>query len=248
MKIGIVSRIDMEEAIDLTKKIISMLSSHDVFLDDGLLSHIDGKPIDKVDVILVVGGDGTILRTCKDYGATPLLTVNMGTYGFLCELKIDEIAKIPSILEDYVVEEREKLSVFHKGRHLGNVLNEVVVRSTSPIKMDHLQVEVDDEKYEVIGDGVIVATPTGSTAYSLSAGGSIVHHQAQVFIITPISPLFRKAHPYVVPNRYEVGITNMGKECYIILDGQPIETLRPDESIKIIKSTEIARFIRRKMR
>jgi len=247
MRIGLVSRTDRPEALDVLNNVISLLDEHELFFDPGICEMFNGHEIIDVDAIIVVGGDGTILKTCKEYGDVPILTVNMGTFGFLCELEIDEIGDISSILRDYYLDVRYKLSVFLNGKLLGNVLNEVVVRSTSPIKIDYLSVQVEgDEPYDVRGDGVLVATPTGSTAYSLSAGGSLVHPEAKVSLITPISPLFREWHPYVVPDDLNIIIENLGKESYVILDGQPIATISTGEYISIEKSKEVARFIRRK--
>ncbi len=246
MRIGLVSRTDRNDSIELTKEIISLLSDYKIFIDPLLKPYVDIPIIESVDVIIAVGGDGTILRTCKQYGDIPILAVNMGTYGFMCELNSGNISEIPALLKDNDIDRRSKLAVFYHGELLGHVLNEVVVRSTSPIKMDHLTISIDEETYEVYGDGVIVATPNGSTAYSLSAGGSIIHPKADVLIVTPICPLFREAHPYIAPDDCEVVVLNSGKECYIILDGQPISMLHNGEHISVTKSSETARFIRRK--
>lgn len=245
MKIGIVSRTDKTEAVEVSRSVASLLKDHDVYVDAALQEYLNKPPITDVDAIVVIGGDGTILRACSQYGETPLLTVNMGTYGFLCEITPDEIDTIPSILDNHYVDERKKLLVTYDDRLIGTVLNEVVVRSTSPIKMDHLAVTVDEETQEVYGDGVIVATPTGSTAYSLSAGGSIVHEKAEVIIITPICPLFREAFPYIVPDTFDVVVSNRGKDSYIIIDGQPVVTFQEGEHIAISAAAQRARFIRR---
>ncbi|MBN1786394.1 MAG: NAD(+)/NADH kinase [Candidatus Methanofastidiosa archaeon] len=247
MKIGLISRTDRSEAVDLVKEIASLLHDHELFFDKPLSAIFGGPEIVEVDILIAVGGDGTILKACKEYGDIPILTVNMGTFGFLCELEVEEITKIPALLEDYELDCRGKLAIYFEGRLLGNVLNEVVVRSTSPIKIDYLSIIVEgEEPYDVRGDGVIVATPTGSTAYSLSAGGSLLHPEANVFMITPISPLFREWHPYVVPDDLEIEIVNLGKDSYVILDGQPIHILQNGESIIVCKSSEVARFIRRR--
>jgi len=247
MRIGLVSRTDRPEALEVVKKVISLLNGHELFFDREICGIFNGLEIEDVEAIVVVGGDGTILKTCKEYGDVPILTINMGTFGFLCELEIEEIEELEDILSDYDLDVRYKLSVYFNERLLGNVLNEVVVRSTSPIKIDYLSVQVEgEEPYDVRGDGVLVATPTGSTAYSLSAGGSLVHPEARVSMITPISPLFREWHPYVVPDNLSIGIENLGKDSYVILDGQPISTISNGEKISIRKSSELARFIRRK--
>jgi NAD+ kinase len=245
MKIGIVSRTDKDEAVELSRRVVSLLEGHDIYVDGSLQEFIDKPVITDVDAIVVIGGDGTILRACSQYGETPLLTVNMGTYGFLCELTPDEVDTIPSILDDHYLDTRKKLSVTYEDEPIGTVLNEVVVRSTSPIKMDHLAVCVGDETHEIYGDGVIVATPTGSTAYSLSAGGSIVHEKAEVIIITPICPLFREAFPYIVPDTFEIVVSNRGKDSYVIIDGQPVIMFQEGEHITITAASQCARFIRR---
>ena len=227
------------------EEISELLSMHTLKVEEQLQKYVDGARLDNADVLIVVGGDGTILRACKQYGDIPLLTVNMGTYGFLSEVTPDTIEQIPSLLESHVIDTRSKLKVTYKGKLLGHVLNEVVVRSTSPIKMDHLLIGVDSESIDLYGDGVIVATPTGSTAYSLSAGGSILHSDSQVLIVTPICPLFRESHPYVVPDSKRISVTNLSKESYIILDGQPVDIMSDGDHIELSLSEQKSRFIRR---
>ncbi|HOP08985.1 MAG TPA: NAD(+)/NADH kinase, partial [Candidatus Methanofastidiosa archaeon] len=150
MRIGLVSRTDRPDALNVSRKIVSHLQDHELFFDKEISGMFNGPEIDKVDLIIVVGGDGTILKTCKEYGDVPILTVNMGTFGFLCELEMDDLDDLSSILDEYDVDTRCKLSVYYKGELLGNVLNEVVVRSTSPIKIDYLSVQVEgEEPYDV---------------------------------------------------------------------------------------------------
>ena len=248
MNIGIVSRTDREEAVELARRVATILKGHAVYVDHDLAALIGGTPIgvQQLDFLVTIGGDGTILRAASQYGDIPLVTVNMGTYGFMCELSPDEVASIPRLLESHVVDTRNKLQVVFRGSLLGSALNEIVIRSSSPIKMDHLSVAVQGESHDIYGDGVIVATPTGSTAYSLSAGGPIIHTRAPVVCITPICPLFGEAHPYIVPDSCEIAISNIGKECFIILDGQPMERMKTGEFALISGSDEQVRFVRRK--
>jgi NAD+ kinase len=247
MNIGVVSRTDREEAVELARDVVRILEGHDVLVDADLVPLIGGTPIgeQQLDFLVTIGGDGTILRAAAQYGDIPLITVNMGTYGFMCELTPDEATSIPSLIDSHAIDTRNKLQVVLRGKKLGTALNEIVIRSSSPIKMDHLSVAVGDESHDIYGDGIIVATPTGSTAYSLSAGGPIIHTRAPVVCITPICPLFGEAHPYVVPDSCEVALTNLGKESVIIMDGQPTEQMKTGDFAIISRSDEQVRFVRR---
>ncbi|MCC7568980.1 MAG: NAD(+)/NADH kinase [Candidatus Methanofastidiosa archaeon] len=252
MQIGIVSRTDRDEAVALSERIARLLESegHTVGYDADLASSLGKSTLAQgpLDFIVIVGGDGTILRTIAQYGDVPLLTVNMGTYGFLCEVSPADIDSIPHLLTHHVVDTRTKLDILHDGTIMGSALNEVVVRSTSPAKMEHLDVRVGGApSHEIYGDGVIVSTPTGSTAYSLSAGGPVIHTKAPVICITPICPLFGEAHPYVVPDSCTVDIVNLGKESYVILDGQPVRSILTGDAISVVRSAHPVRFVRRRV-
>jgi NAD+ kinase len=244
MRIGIVSRTDKPEAVGITRKIIDLLRDHEIFIDRTMKDHVELNTIQDVDFIIAIGGDGTILGAVRDYKETPILPVNMGTHGYLTEIKPKDYKKIPSILAKHTIEERSKLVVTKEGTVVGEVLNEVTMRAKKPTKVADFLVQYNDREETISGDGIIVATPTGSTAYSLSAGGPIVHKKAEVIVITPLAPLGLKNIPTVIPDTFTVRIRNRGKDSYLVLDGANYSVLKLDEEIKIIKAKNTAKFVR----
>jgi len=244
MKIGIVTRTDKKEAMELTKKIIEILKDHEVFVDESMKNYFKKDTIKKVDFIVTVGGDGTILRTFRKYKDTPVLPVNMGTHGYLTEINPEDYLKIPDILQKHKIEERSKLSVIKNGKKIGEVLNEVIMRAREPTKVANFLLRYDNSEETITGDGVIVATPTGSTAYSLSAGGPVVHIKTKAIVITPLASLNRKNLPKIIPDTFEVKIKNLGRDSYLVMDGENFGIMKVDEEVVIKKSDNKAKFVR----
>lgn len=191
--------------------------------------------------MVVVGGDGTILRTVRKY-PFPILAVKMGKCGHLCEVLPVDISSIEEILENHVVDQRMKLEI----PDIGEALNEVVVRAVAPDKVARFAVEYGGHWYTVAGDGVIVATPTGSTAYSLAAGGPVIEEGCPVFCITPICSVDMMAFPRIVSSDHVITITVVDKVCHMTLDGDEPFTLSEGECISIRKSKNYAVFWRKK--
>jgi len=244
MKIGIVTRTDKKEAMELTKKIIEILKDHEVFVDESMKNYFKKDTIKKVDFIVTVGGDGTILRTFRKYKDTPVLPVNMGTHGYLTEINPEDYLKIPDILQKHKIEERSKLSVIKNGKKIGEVLNEVIMRAREPTKVANFLLRYDNSEETITGDGVIVATPTGSTAYSLSAGGPVVHIKTKAIVITPLASLNRKNLPKIIPDTFEVKIKNLGRDSYLVMDGENFGIMKVNEEVVIKKSDNKAKFVR----
>jgi NAD+ kinase len=241
MRVGILSRLDMPEAIKLADKLYHLLSKeYDVSLDESLLSHINGKRISDCDVLVTVGGDGTILYAVRKYDM-PIVGINMGRHGFLCEVPPQEISILPGIFENHIVEERTKLEIVG----MGEALNEVVVRGKTPTKTSHLLLDWGG-RAEFFGDGLIISTPTGSTAYSLSAGGPIVSYNSPVFVVTPLCPTDRRFVPTVVSDDVKIRVTVKKEKCYLAYDGILKRELDPNEGFEARKSTRHAIFWRRK--
>lgn len=244
MKIGIVTRTDKKEAMELTKKIIEILKDHEVFVDESMKNYFKKDTIKKVDFIVTVGGDGTILRTIRKYKDTPVLPVNMGTHGYLTEINPEDYLKIPDILQKHKIEERSKLSVIKNGKKIGEVLNEVIMRAREPTKVANFLLRYNNSEETITGDGVIVATPTGSTAYSLSAGGPVVHIKTKAIVITPLASLNRKNLPKIIPDTFEVKIKNLGRDSYLVMDGENFGIMKVNEEVVIKKSDNKAKFVR----
>jgi NAD+ kinase len=259
MRIGIVARVDVEEAVELANKIVNFLEKKgvEIVLDKTLALKLNkslemASELDdmEADMVVAVGGDGTILRTQSYISPKkiPLFGINMGTVGFLTEIDSENAFKaLGEVLAgNYFVEKRTQLRVWHNSE-LPSALNEVVLMTRKPAKMLHIQIEVDDEVVEELrADGLIVATPSGSTAYSMSAGGPIVDPRVGAFIIVPICPFKLGARPTVVANESEIKVKLLreGKKAVAVIDGQFEEEINYMDEIIFRKSEHCAYFVR----
>ena len=189
------------------------------------LSHKD--LVEKVDLIIVFGGDGTLLNSARQYldSQIPILGVNMGNVGFLTDLSVDNFeTTISEILSgNYKIEERNLVSAKFDENHLYG-LNEVVIHSGAYAQLMRYRLSVNNKVvYEQRSDGLIVATPTGSTAYSLSAGGPIIHPSLDVWTILPMLPQSLSSRPFIISSDENVemelfeGPNDSAKIC---VDGQ----------------------------
>jgi len=260
MKFGIVARRDKEEALKLAYRVYDFLkvSGYEVVVDFETYEKFphfkeeDAIPLEEFDVdfIIAIGGDGTILRiehkTKKDI---PILSINMGTLGFLTEVEPSEtFFAINRILEgDYYIDERIKLRTYINGENkVPDALNEVAILTGVPGKIIHLRYYIDGGLAdEVRADGLVVSTPTGSTGYAMSAGGPFVDPRLDTIIIVPLLPLPKTSVPMVVPGDSKVDvrlITN--REIVMAIDGQYYEYLPPDVEISIKKSPRKTKFVR----
>ena len=158
--------------------------------------------VNKVDLIIVFGGDGTLLNSAREYleHEIPILGVNMGNVGFLTDIKVSNFdMAIKDILEgNYKIEERNLVSAEFNGSQIYG-LNEVVVHSGAYAQLMRYRLNVNNRVvYEQRSDGLIIATPTGSTAYSLSAGGPIIHPSLDVWTILPMLPQSLSSRPFII--------------------------------------------------
>lgn len=259
MRIGVVARLDMEEAIQLAGKITDFLLKKGIetLIDTSVAEKLDkyqelSCSLDEMDadMIIAVGGDGTILRTQSfiSHKKIPLFGINMGTVGFLTEIDPENVFKAIEevLLGNYFVEKRTQLQIYHQ-KKLHSALNEVVLMTRKPAKMLHIEISVDDEVVEELrADGLIIATPSGSTAYSMSAGGPIVDPRVGAFIIVPICPFKLGSRPTVVPDNSEIKVKLLreGKKAIAVIDGQFEEEIDYMDQIIFRKSEDNACFVR----
>ncbi len=261
MRFGVVARRDREAALKLAYRVYDFLkvSGYEVFVDRETQRHLpefdesDVIPLEEMDVdfIIAIGGDGTILRiehrTKKDI---PILSVNMGTLGFLTEVEPNEaFFALNKLIEgDYYIDERMKLRTYlNRDISIPDALNEVAILTGIPGKIIHLKYYVDNGLAdELRSDGLIVATPTGSTGYSLSAGGPFVDPRLDVVVITPLAPIALSSRPMIVPakSRIDVRILTVHREAILSIDGQFYTYISPDTEIRIKKSPRKTRFVR----
>ena len=210
--------------------------------------------LDGATMVIALGGDGTILQAARAVGrrATPILGVNLGKLGFLAALAPTELERaIGDILANkYVVEERlvlEARCAVLPGKTIQGV-NEIVVDKSRSSRMIDVETYIDDAfAVTYRGDGLIVSTPTGSTAYALSNGGPIVTPTSKVFGITPISPHTLSGRPLIVPDTSVVHVIVRAEADEILLsaDGQEAALLKPPADITMMKADYPVRLVRR---
>ncbi|HEX3010694.1 MAG TPA: NAD(+)/NADH kinase [Syntrophomonadaceae bacterium] len=205
-----------------------------------------------IDLIIVLGGDGTILKVAREFFCkdVPILGVNMGTVGFMSNIMGDELEKYMDriITGKFTLNKRMMLEVtICEDEHIVNrviCLNEIVVRSLYS-NIINLQVAINNQKFEPYRcDGVIVATPTGSTAYSFSSGGPVVDPDMKALIITPIAPYMLTKRPMVIDaDKIIEIIPPEAQKVLISIDGQVITNLNSNYSIKIKKAEQKLKFV-----
>jgi NAD+ kinase len=198
----------------------------------------------EVELIVVMGGDGTLLSVARHYGSLdmPILGVNVGGLGFLTEVTLDELypAMEQVLAGHFEVEDRLPLtaSLFREGDLCWreHVLNDVVINKGALARITELTVWIDDEYLTTYrADGLIVSTPTGSTAYTLSAGGPIVYPTLSHIILIPICPHTLSNRPIILPDTCTVAITFDEKvvDVYLTLDGQVGQALQTGDRVEI---------------
>ncbi len=263
-KIGIVANLNKEGAADLLRRLREWLEKRDATVLDSTTTPMDTL-VQEVELIICLGGDGTMLSVAgymREH-SVPILGINLGRLGFLTEVKESEVwEELHSVfLDQYEVEERLMLSASAKSPETRRerrfvALNDVVVSREGLTRLVYVEVQVSGQKLtRFSGDGLIIATPTGSTAYSLSAGGAIVHPKLQAIIITPICPHASSLRPIVVraDERISIRISPQGsnEKAVLTVDGQEtieiddsytIEITRSNTPLKLIKSSKRSYF------
>ena len=254
---GIISRLDDQDALDLSFRLYKILRKEGIKVipEDGFARTYDlgnSSLISKMDtdLIVTVGGDGTVLKTCMfiPKPETPILAVNMGRRGYLTEVEPNKLEKAVQrcLNGDYKVEELDKLAVIHKEKKMVDGLNEALIASITHWKMLDFEISLNKETFLTSrADALIIATSTGSTAHALSAGGPVVHTSLNAFVLVFLCPL-EPIHPIVIPNNSEIGVkvTNPKLEALVTVDGNFRRKLKPEQEFSIKKSNSKAKFIR----
>ena len=201
------------------------------------------------DMAIILGGDGTLLRTQNQLTKEiPIFGINMGTVGFLTEIEVENTFEaLDAILDgEWSKEKRTQIIISHENQTF-RALNEVVIMTARPAKMLHYEISVDGEVVEELrADGLIISTPSGSTAYSMSAGGPIVDPKVGAFIIVPICPYKLGVRPFVVSDASEIRIKLLkrGKKAIFVMDGQVQKEVNYMEELIIKKSEKDVYFMR----
>lgn len=214
-------------------------------------------PIDAVyamaDMVVVLGGDGTILEAARRASSrgTPVLGINMGHLGYMAELEPDELKLLSEVLAgNYTIDERSMLSVERVSgqKHtIAYALNDAVISGGSIARIVDLELyEAETLIAKYRADGLIVTTPTGSTAYSMSAGGPIIDPRMACFCVTPICPHAMGARPLIFPDHARLSVKNTcqrEKMLYLTLDGRTNLELAYGDLVHISKAERTARLV-----
>jgi len=263
-KIGIIAK-DIPAALKAAKKLTVWLESRGkkVFIDNDTAASLKKQGYEfaelpaLVEMLIVLGGDGTLLSAARHvadaHTNVPIFGVNLGSLGFLAEVSHDELYDNleKAMAGKLETEERMMLatSVIRDGRRIAGyrVLNDAVINKGALARMMQLKITVSDGYLTTLkADGLIVATPTGSTAYSLSAGGPIIHPAIHCFVVTPICPHTLSNRPIALPDTVVVSVclTSQSEDVSLTLDGQIGFPLKMNDVVEIERSRFKMRFIK----
>lgn len=256
--VGVVGRVDRKQALQVAQKIVTSLEAKKlhISLDANLGKRLQKQNLTtrldkmKTDLVVTIGGDGTILRTCLQLPKPepPILAINMGARGFLAEVApSDALKALDQVLKGkYKLESTMKLASYIGKKRLPDALNEVLITSLAPAKLLVMKIWKDKE---LIGtcqsDGAVVASQTGSTGYSLSAGGPVIDPEVPAFVFTPIAPL-TVFHPIVFSADSIVHVDlKKPKKAVIVIDGHHQVETTPDFSrVTVTRSEYVTSFVR----
>lgn len=241
----------VEYAISILQKykIIPLLENETVerFVLD-MPSYTIAEMRNMADMVIVLGGDGTLLYASRIFRfiSVPVLGFNLGRLGFIMEHTMEDFENvIKSYIENkFIVKRRMKLSgeIISGGKKIyeEDALNEIVINKGAPSRMIELSIFIDDNfvtRYR--SDGAIISSPTGSTGYTISAGGPIVHPDLDNIILSPICPHSLNIRPIVLPktSRVEIKVETSNVECYATFDGQIVRPFNSENILRVTKST-----------
>lgn len=263
-KIGFVTNIEKDPTLQETKKMVGFVLKKgcEVYVSENfsdvhpdVIATSSSEMYKSVDFVVVIGGDGTILRVARSAAIfdTPILGINFGTLGYLADVeKINAIDAIEKVLNgDFTIENRMMLEPYVErgcvSHEINLALNEVCITNSVCSRMIKLSVEVNGEYFDTFrADGIIVSTPTGSTAYNLSAGGPILSPHTELMTITHICPHTLYARPFVIDGndvvriRVQSNYNNVQMSC----DGQSTVQMKNDDVIIVKKSRYVTRIIK----
>lgn len=264
LKIAVFPNIDKTKSLETLKRILKFFEDKDVQLmmprDTSLFYEMEELGVDDIekksaDMALSLGGDGTLLGVCRRYGSmsVPVCGINIGTLGFMADIELNELeAKLQKILQgDYYVERRLLLAGFVNScgqqRFLGHAINDVVITKGGVARMLQLGLSINETHLmDYKADGLIVSSATGSTAYSLSAGGPIMNPNVRALIVTPICAHTFNMRPLVIneDDTVHVHIAAVHQDIIVTFDGQESFRLLPGDEIIVCKSEEQARIVK----
>lgn len=259
--IGIITKRNSKEAENLVRDLLpwfkergySLLLNEEVAGNLNLRGYSAEDIRERADVVIAFGGDGTLLaaaRTVQGMG-TPILGVNLGGLGFMAEVPVDEVndAIEKALAGECSIEERVMLNacVHRAGERIRqrSVLNDLVINKGALARIIHMDVAVDGQHLTTFNaDGLIFASPTGSTAYSLSAGGPILYPTLRCLLLTPICPHALSNRPIVLPDNVVITTAiSSGDDVYLTMDGQVGFSLMAGDVVEVSKSEHTTRLL-----
>ncbi len=253
MKIILVSRIDEQGALSYTRELAATLSGwgHQVCFDTStaLALGFEGTtfPGSDAEIAVVIGGDGSILYAVQKMDPQiPIVGINWGEVGFLADIEPSEAEKFLMRLETgFPVERRMRISLLKDGKFIGNALNEALIVTSRPAKMLRFEVIIDGVPAERFrADGLLISTPTGSTAYAMSAGGPIVDPRIEGVVLVPLAPYLMSSRPHVISTERALEIRlESPKPSKLVIDGQLTFEFEDAGSYIVEKAAEPAIFV-----
>lgn len=222
---------------------------------DGLGNYTPVKNIsDGTDCVIVLGGDGTFITAARDISSheIPMLGINLGRVGFLTDV---EVSQIPEAMEkiidgEYSIEERMMLcgKVYKEDGTIkgeSRAVNDIVIHNSSNLKISEYRLEVDGSELGTYrSDGLIVCTPTGSTAYSMSAGGPIIEPTARMMVITPVCPHTLNTRSIVLSPESSIKIISRTADNTVVFDGHNQISVKENDYVEIRPSRKVTRILR----
>ena len=240
-KVGIVYHPHIARAAELSTMLSSALQADWVCSSEEV-----GPDLSPVSLVVSIGGDGTILRLARAFlsARIPLVGVNVGSLGFLTEVSVDEMLKLPELIKSGGwIDERSMLQV-NLGGETFHILNDVVVARGEIPRTTELRVNIDNEHFTTYrADGVIVASATGSTGYCLASGGPAIHPSSKEMVLLPISPHLTFPYSLVLQGESSIEVEAI-KKVVVSLDGQLNFNLEVGEKVNITRSPYTTLFLR----
>ncbi|MEM2875270.1 MAG: NAD(+)/NADH kinase [Candidatus Hadarchaeales archaeon] len=254
LRVGLIVKVELPGAMELARRIMGLFPRDDIILERRIARRLGARAgtvgeLRSADAIITIGGDGTVLFAHSLAPNVPFLGINLGERGFLAEVSPRQACRAVRMLKSGKLEvgKRERISGTAGGKRIPEALNDVAVVSADPGKTITLRAEVDRTlAFEVKGDGVLLSTPTGSTAYAHAAGGPIMDPRVEAFLLVPICPSAPRISPFVVPisGAISIALKNHGRKAAVLVDGRRICYLHASEEVRLRRSDSPALFFR----
>ena len=250
VRYGISANMTIPFVVDIARRVIKALGKEQYVLEEELAQAmgVEGVPIYKmdIDILITIGGDGTILRALQETDAA-VIGINAGGVGFLTEISLGNIERgIERLVRgDYTVHKRARITASMNGEIIGDALNEVVVHTDSVAKIRRFKVYVNDTlSADFRSDGILLSTPTGSTSYAMSLGGPIMDYRVDAWLMIPMAAFKLSSNQMIIPASTKVTVEAvLNKGCILVMDGQKEIPIEGGSKIELTRSPRSATFI-----